>query len=223
MVGYVIVVLAIFVIIIGVLIYKQETTKFTKTTNYTLVDIWTKPDIKKASYFLEQLDRVEGDHEVLLNVDLPYEEATFHADAILIHTSGLYILTSVYKTGWIVGHEQGSKWVQIEHGNKKTEFENPFFNNLRIMHSIQQLLPDVSREQFMNVVVFGGGCSFQNIELVSEKVEVLKLGEVKVWKNTLEGDVLAKSDIDSIYQALKGYANLKKESKKKSKQKVAMS
>lgn len=223
MLGFIIVIVAIIAIVIGYLIYKQESKKFTKTTNYSLVDIWTKPDIKKASYFLEQLDRVDGEHEVLLNVDVPTDNQTLHADAILIHESGVYILTSVYKKGWINGHEQSQSWIEVEHGNKQSEFENPFFYNLRIMHSIQELLPNIERENFKNIVVFGGGCSFQKIELVSDNVEVLKLGEVKAWKNTLEGSVLAKSDIDLIYQTLKGYSYLKKEPKQTSKQSVAMS
>ena len=223
MVGLIIVLLAVIVIAIGILIYKQETTKFTKTTNYSFVDIWTKPEIKKASYFLEQLDRVEGEHEVILNVDVPYEDTKLHADAVLIHESGIYIVTSVYKKGWIVGHEQSQNWVEIEHGNKKTEFENPFFYNLRIMYSMQELLPDFDRDLFKNIVVFGGGCSFQNIELVSDSGEVIKLGELKAWKNTLDGAELSKNDIDLIYQTLKGYSNLKKEPKKNSKQSVALS
>lgn len=223
MLGFIVIIVAIIVIVVGFLIYQQESKKFSKTTNYSLVDIWTKPEIKKANYFLEQLDRVEGEHEVLLNVDVPYENTKLHADAVLIHESGIYILTSLYKKGWINGQEHGQSWIEVTHGNKKTEFDNPFFYNLRIMQSMQKLLPDINREIFNNVVVFGGGCSFQNIELVSDNVEVLKLGEVKAWKKTLEGSVLAKSDIDLVYQTLKGYSHIKKESKQKSKQSVAMS
>ena len=138
MLGFLIVVVAIIAIGVGVLIYKQEAKKFTKTTNYSLVDIWTNPQVKKASYFYEQLDRVDGEHEVLLNVDMPFDNTTLHADAVLIHESGVYILTSVYKKGWINGHEHSQSWVEVQHGNKTTEFENPFFYNLRIMHSMQE-------------------------------------------------------------------------------------
>lgn len=223
MLGFIIVILAIIVIVIGILIYRQETKKFTKTTNYSLIDIWTKPHIKKASYFLEQLDRVDGEHEVLLNVDVPFDNTTLHADAVLIHESGIYIITSVYKKGWITGHEQTHNWIEVEHGNKQKEFENPLFNNLRIMHSMQQLLPNIERNLYQHIVVFGGGCSFQNIELVSDNVEVLKLAEVKAWKNTLGGSVLEKSDIELIYETLNGYSYLKKEPNQKSKQSVAVS
>lgn len=221
MVGFLIVILALIFIMFAVLIYRQESSKFTKTTNYSLIDIWTRPDIKKASYFFEQLDRVEGSHEVLLNVDIPYDGSELHADAILIHESGVHILTTVYKNGWIVGHEHASSWVHIEHGDKKTEFENPLFYNLRIMYGIQEILPDIKREWFNNVVVFAGGCSFQNIELHSDYIDVIKLNEIKAWKNTLHGDALTKNDVDMITNALKSYSHIKKESKKSKEANVA--
>ena len=222
-IGFLIVFLAILVIIFGVLIYKQETTKFTTSTNYSLIDIWTKPEIKKASYFMEQLDKVEGEHEVLLNVDIPYDNNTYHADAILIHESGLYILTSVYKSGWIVGHEQNTRWVEIGYKNTQESFDNPIFENRRIMLGLQEILPEINREALNNIVIFGGGCSFQSIEVMSDNIEVLKLSELKQWKKTIHGELFGQNEISEIYEALKPYSNLKKVHKEQSKTKVVTS
>lgn len=223
MIGFLIVILAILAILLGVLVYKQETTKFTTSTNYSLIDIWTKPDIKKASYFMEQLDKVEGDHQVLLNVDIPYDNETYHADAILIHESGLYILTSVYKRGWIVGHEQNTSWIEIGYKNKQSSFDNPIHENRRVMMGLQEILPEVNREALYNIVLFGGGCSFQSIEVVSDNTEVLKLSELKEWKNTIFGETFIRNEIDEIYQVLKPYSNLKKVDKKQSTNQVVTS
>ena len=66
---------------------------------------------------------------------------------------------------------------------------------------------DKKTTDLKSVVLFSNDCSFQHIELSSDSVEVLKYSEMSRWVKLLEGQVIPKDQINSIYISLKTYSN----------------
>ena len=126
-----------------------------------------------------------------------------------IYGSSLHLFQLVQemlpKKGWISGTEKSYEWVEQLHGGKINNFPNPIHLTERMAFAISDLLPEIEKKQIESVILFSNDCSFQQIELSSGTVEVLKYKEINRWVSSLAGQVLSNEQISSTYISLKKY------------------
>ena len=204
------------IITLAVLVYKHDSTEFAQLTGYSFFDIVFNAKKSYLHKLMTQLDKVSGEHKVLIDLQLPVNNTTYPLDAILIHESGIYVIDSLNKTGWISGNEEQDEWIEIKHKEKQEVFPNPIAMNKRIIFALQELLPEVNDDTYVAISLFSNACSFQKIEIHSQNVEVMKRNELKLWTKQIGGEVLSKEEIHTIYKALEGYMSFKQQPVKES-------
>lgn len=209
------------IITLAVLVYKHDNTEFARLTGYSLFDIVLNAKKSHLHKLMTQLDKVSGEHKVLIDLHLPINNTNYPVDAILIHESGVYVIDGVKKTGWISGNEEQTEWVELKHKEKQEMFPNPITVNKHIVLALRELLPEVNPDAYVAISLFSDACSFQKIEIHSQNVEVMKRNELKLWTKQIGGEVLSKEEIHTIYKALEGYMSFKQQpTKEASKQPV---
>lgn len=196
--------------IVAFVIYKYDDSEFSKVTDYTFWDVWTKKKVYAAYKLMTSLDHVKGEHKVLLNLHVTNQKNNEIIDALLIHESGIFIITIDHKNGWISGREQDETWTQLLHNNKKHVFPNPVHRGQRGMYALREQLPNISADVYETLVVFSNNCSFQKIELYSKKTDVMKTKDLNKWLSKLEGSILSSTEIQDVYDQLKGLSILNK-------------
>lgn len=206
-------VIVVLVLVVGyfiVSIYRHDDSKFSKLTGYSYFDLWTNKKAKAANKLVVALDKVKGSHKVLVDLQVPNGKSFQQIDALLIHESGIYVIDVKKMSGWISGREQDNEWTQLLHRNKTNTFPNPLRENKGGIQALQEILPEVNRDLFETLILFTNDCSFQQIELYSNNVDVIKTPGLNSWVSSLGGEVLSQSEIDSLYIALEGYMQVKK-------------
>ena len=204
------------IITLAVLVYKHDNTEFARLTGYSFFDIVLNARKSQLHKLMTQLDKVSGEHKVLIDLQLPVNNTIYPIDAVLIHESGIYVIDGVKKTGWISGNEEQAKWVELKHKEQQEMFPNPITVNKRIISALRDLLPEVNDDAYVAISLFSDACSFQKIEIHSQNVEVMKKSELKLWTKQIGGEVLSKEEIHTIYKALEGYMSFKQRTTKES-------
>src|SRR5690606_24631151 len=113
------------------------------------------------------------------------------------------------KSGWINGREKSIEWIELLHKNRKNVFNNPIHETKRLIHALKDRLPEVDGALFETMVVFTNDCSFQQIEIHSSDVEVLKIAELKKCAATIEGKRLSDTEIENLYATLETFMHRK--------------
>lgn len=198
-------------------IYRHDNSSFYKLTGYSYLDMVTNKKVRTMYKLFNELDQVNGSHKVLVDVQVPVNDELQTINGLLLHESGIYVMNSKEKSGWINGREQDHEWKELLHQEKFRAFENPIHEAKRLIYALQDQLPEVDEKVFQSVVLFTNGCSFQKIEIQSENVEVLKMGELKKWGSALKGKVLSETDIQTLFATLEGSMNKKSATLKTSK------
>ena len=209
-------IVAALIITLSVLVYKHDNTEFAQLTGYSFFDIMLNAKKSHLHKLMTQLDKVSGEHKVLIDLQLPVNNTTYPVDAVLIHESGIYVIDGVEKTGWISGNEEQAEWVELKHKEKQEMFPNPIAVNKSIIFALRDLLPEVNDDAYVAISVFSDACSFQKVEIHSQNVEVMKRNELKLWTKQIGGEVLSKEEIHTIYKALEGYMSFKQQPVKES-------
>ncbi|MEG0471656.1 MAG: nuclease-related domain-containing protein [Solibacillus sp.] len=189
--------------------YQHDNTTFYKLTGYSYFDVMTNKKIRTTYMLVEKLDEVNGPHKIVVNVQLPTNEALQPIDAVLIHESGIYVINMLEMSGWINGREQDLQWTQLLHKDKSSLFNNPIHETKRLNLALQDQLLEVDEQVFESLVLFTNDCSFQNIELLSDNVDVIKTSGIKKWTKSLQQQRLSETDIQTIYAALEGMMQVK--------------
>jgi len=190
-------------------IYRHDNSAFYKLTGYSYLDMVANKKIRTMYKIVNDLDQVKGSHKVLVDVQVPVNDELQTISGLLLHESGIYVMNLKEKSGWINGREQDLEWKELLHQEKSRAFANPIHETKRLIYALQDQLPEVDEQAFQSVVLFTNGCSFQKIEMVSEDVEVLKVGELKKWGSSLQGKVLSETDIQTLFTTLEGSMNKK--------------
>ncbi|MGN7477827.1 nuclease-related domain-containing protein [Solibacillus silvestris] len=190
-------------------IYSHDNTAFYKLTGYSYFDVLAKKNIRTSYKLMHELEQVKDARKILLDLQIPVYEELQTIDALLLHESGIYVVNVKDKSGWINGREQSIEWKELLHKNKTRVFNNPIHETKRLINALQDQLPEVDGTLFETVVVFTNDCSFQQIEIQSENVEVLKMSELKEWAKSRNGKRLSETDIDTLYTVLEGFMNVK--------------
>ena len=190
-------------------IYRHDNSAFYKLTGYSYLDMVANKKIRTMYKIVNDLDQVKGSHKVLVDVQVPVNDELQTISGLLLHESGIYVMNLKEKSGWINGREQDLEWKELLHQEKSRAFANPIHETKRLIYALQDQLPEVDEQAFQSVVLFTNGCSFQKIEMVSEDVEVLKVGELKRWGSSLQGKVLSETDIQTLFATLEASMNKK--------------
>ena len=190
-------------------IYRHDNSTFYKLTGYSYLDMVANKKIRTLYKIVNDLDQVKGSHKVLVDVQVLVNDELQTISGLLLHESGIYVMNLKEKSGWINGREQDLEWKELLHQEKSRAFANPIHETKRLIYALQDQLPEVDEQAFQSVVLFTDGCSFQKIEMVSEDVEVLKVGELKKWGSSLQGKVLSETDIQTLFATLEGSMNKK--------------
>lgn len=190
-------------------IYRHDNSTFYKLTGYTYLDLIANKKIRQMHKIVSELDKINGSHKVLVDVQLPVNNELQTISGLLLHESGIYVLNLKEKSGWINGREQDFEWKELLHKDKSRLFENPIHETKRLVYALQDQLAEVDEQVFQSVVLFTNDCSFQQIEIHSENVEVLKIGELKKWVGSLRGNALSETDIQTLFATLEGSMNKK--------------
>lgn len=190
-------------------IYRHDNSAFYKLTGYSYLDMVANKKIRTMYKMVNDLDQVNGSHKVLVDVQVPVNGELQTISGLLLHESGIYVLNLKEKSGWINGREQDLEWKELLHQEKSRAFENPIHEAKRLIYALQDQLPEVDEQAFQSVVLFTDGCSFQKIEIESDGVDVLKVGELKKWGSSLKGKVLSETDIQTLFVTLEGSMNKK--------------
>lgn len=200
--------LVVLIAIIGYFIFKiysHDNTTFYQLTGYSYFDVLKKKSVRITYKLMQELEHVQGSKKVMVNLHLPVHDEVQTIDALLLHESGIYVVNVKDKSGWINGKEQSIEWIELLHKNKSRVFNNPVHETKRLTHALQDKLPEVDAAFFETMVVFTNNCSFQQIEIQSSNVEVLKMVELKNWATTLEAKHLSEPEIESLYATLEAF------------------
>lgn len=183
-------------------IYNHDNSSFYKTTGYSYFDVMMNKSIRTSYKLMQELEQASGTQKVMLNLQIPIHEEVQVIDALFLHESGIYVVNLQGKSGWINGREQNIQWKELLHKDKKRLFDNPIHETKRLINGLQDQLPEVDSALFEAVIVFANDCSFQQVEIYSNNVEVLKMSELKKWTKSLTRNRLSEPDIETLYNAL---------------------
>ncbi|WP_274308429.1 nuclease-related domain-containing protein [Solibacillus daqui] len=185
-------------------IYRHDNSTFYKLTSYSYLDLLTSKKIRTLYKLVGVLDQVNGTHKILVNIQVPVNDALKTIDAMLLHESGIYVMNIRAKSGWINGRERDHEWKELLHKGKSRTFSNPIHETKRLMFALRDQLAEVDEHAFQSVVLFTDDCSFQQIEIQSDNVEVLKMKDLKKWTSSIKGNVISETDIQTLFVTLEG-------------------
>lgn len=214
------VLLILVILIVGyfmVNIYRHDNSSFYKLTGYSYLDMIANKKIRSMYHIINEFDRIKGSHKILVDVQVPVNDELKTITGVLLHESGIYVMSLKEKSGWINGREQDFQWKELLHQKKSRAFENPIHETKRLVYALQDQLPNVDEQLFQSVVLFTNDCSFQKVEIQSDNVEVIKMGELKKWASTLQGKALSETEIQTLFATLEGLMNKKSATLKTSK------
>lgn len=201
-------ILVVLIAIIGYFIiklYSHDNTTFYQLTGYSYFDVLMNKSVRTSYQLIKELEHVQGTKKIMVNLQLPVHNEVQTIDALLLHESGIYVMNVKKKSGWINGREQSIEWIELLHKNQKQVFNNPIHETKRLFHTLKNQLPEVDGTLFEIMVVFTNDCSFQQVEIQSSNIEVLKIGELKKWATTIEGKRLSDTEIENLYAILENF------------------
>lgn len=203
MLTFFVIVLFAVVFYFGYKFYAFDNSTFARETGYNFFQTLTNKKIATLKTMYDFAQRSNA--SFLINVQINDARHKYIADAVLIHSSAIYVVQFVDKKGWITGTEKGFEWIEQMHGGKAVNFPNPIHDNLRTIYAIRDVVENVDSTLFESVVVFSDDCSFQKIELTSNTVEVVKMKDVPRLLEKITGQNLSENERNQIYSALKKY------------------
>lgn len=163
--------------------------------------------------YLSYIEREGG--KFLFNCYLPKNnDETTELDVILICEEGIFVFESKNYSGWIFGNEKSQNWTQTlcegRGHSRKEHFLNPIKqNNLHIKWLKKIAGNDIP---IYSVIVFSERCTLKKIEVYSKDICVIKRNDIiKTVKEIRKQQIvkLSQQDIDSLYQKLYPFTQVK--------------
>jgi len=153
------------------------------------------------------------DYHLMNHVTLQMNDGTTQVDHILVSRFGVFVIETKDYKGWIFANANQSNWTQLLF-EWKFKFQNPIFQNMRLVRAVQGLLDFLPPGVIKSVVVFTGKAKFMTetpqgvfsisglIEYLREQtVEVMSLNRVQFCVGRLETARLAisgKTDVEHV-------------------------
>lgn len=153
---------------------------------------------------------------LLFNCYLPKSSGgTTEIDAVMVHTSGIYVFESKNYSGWVFGRETDRMWTQTLKSRQgavsRTQFLNPLFQNQSHVTGLRRQLglgPDIP---VYSVVVFSDRCIVKKITISDPERKVTvwrKLGRTVRKLARRQPDVLSRECVEELYDRLYPYTQV---------------
>jgi hypothetical protein len=101
-----------------------------------------------------------SDFYLFNHVTLPLRNGTTQVDHILVSRFGVFVIETKHYSGWIFANPKQARWIQILYW-RKSYFQNPIFQNLLHVKTVQSLLDFLPLECIHSAVVFTGNAEFK--------------------------------------------------------------
>jgi Nuclease-related domain len=124
-----------------------------------------------------------SDFYLFNHVTLPLRDGTTQIDHILVSRFGVFVIETKHYSGWIFANPKQTRWTQVLY-RRKSYFQNPIFQNLLHVKTVQGLLDFLPPESIQSAVVFTGNAEFKTT--VPEGVYELADFIVHVKESTAE-------------------------------------
>lgn len=187
-------------------------TEYAKVTHRPLLQLIFDKGAYGEYLIYRHLDRkLTGDRKWLFNAYLPRSKSrTTEIDAMLFHSSGIYVFESKNYKGWIFGTETRKIWTQCikpsEHTRtRKYHFLNPIMQNKLHLSAFSALLSDEQKAiPIHSVILFGNRCNLKKIDLSSGRHTVIRLQDLpetvqSMIETTPNADMTA---VNAVYELL---------------------
>lgn len=113
-------------------------------------------------------------YHLLNHITLRLQDGTTtQVDHILVSRFGVFVIETKDYNGWIFANAQHANWTQVMF-NKKSQFQNPIFQNFRHIKAVRELLDFLPPDCINSVVVFTGSAEFKT----EIPPEVMRLSEL---------------------------------------------
>lgn len=99
-------------------------------------------------------------YHLLNHITLRLQDGTTQVDHILVSRFGVFVIETKSYNGWIFANAQHANWTQVMF-NKKSQFQNPIFQNFRHIKAVQALLDFLPPDCIKSLVVFTGTAEFK--------------------------------------------------------------
>lgn len=146
------------------------------------------------------------------------EDTTTEIDAILIHSTGIFVIESRNFSGWIFGREGDETWTQSHPRGRRKVKKMHFCNPVKQSNAHVEWLKRIVGDQIpvYSIIVFSNRCTLLDIEVENPKIKVVNRrylrGTVKrMGSNSQQG--IVRMDIDRIYEKLYPYTQVSKQEK----------
>ena len=205
--------MVVWVIIIGIFVYKnkkyKETSYYKNTKNSCWKLFWDKGKLGEYAIF-KRLKHLETENtKFLFNVYIPKEDrTTTEIDVLLICPKGIVVFESKNFSGWIFGNESSKNWTQtLPHGRGRSEkmhFLNPIIQNRGHIKHLKNFLG--IEVNIKSVIVFSDRCTLKELTLKSDDVKVINRYDVVRTVNDIfrqsNSENLNENKIAEIYDKL---------------------
>lgn len=99
-------------------------------------------------------------YHLLNHVTLRMNDGTTQVDHILVSRFGVFVMETKNYNGWIFANAGHATWTQVMF-NKRSQFQNPIFQNLRHVRAVREVLDFLPPDCVRSVVVFTGDAEFK--------------------------------------------------------------
>ncbi|MDM0053828.1 nuclease-related domain-containing protein [Variovorax sp. J22R115] len=100
------------------------------------------------------------DYHLMNHITLQMQDGTTQVDHILVSRFGVFVIETKHLNGWIFANAKHATWTQVMF-QKKSQFQNPIFQNFRHVRAVQELLDFLPAGLVKSVVVFTGDAEFK--------------------------------------------------------------
>lgn len=100
------------------------------------------------------------DYHLMNHITLQLQDGTTQVDHILVSCFGIFVIETKNYNGWIFANSKQANWTQVLF-NRKSQFQNPIFQNFRHVRAVQELLDFLPADCVKSVVVFTGDAEFK--------------------------------------------------------------
>ncbi len=132
------------------------------------------------------------------NVMLPTSKGTTQIDHVVVSKYGIFVIETKNYAGWIMGSENGDKWMQSIYGSRK-QFMNPIHQNFGHIKTLQTLLPQVPEDAFFSIVCFPGD---SKIKVNASHTPVVYYSQLEKIIRSHTDEKIATDDLEKITQAI---------------------
>ena len=162
---------------------------------------------------------------VLYNLYIPtYNDHTTEIDAVLITHSGVFVIETKYRSGWIFGNADQKYWYQTlptRYGSEKNQFYNSIWQNGTHIRFLRNLIP--RQTPYFSVVVFSDNCTLKQVSTEGSQAYVVYARDLQFLIQRalqIERPCLSDTDIQVIYNTLLTYDHADEATKMKHRQQV---